>query len=106
MKRYSKRAIKQLLVKWLGKIDKLFFEQIWKKRNEDMITWEENNNINKILKRKKISVSKRRPRSKKDNRDNNKIIFSGKKKSSVHVLDESLYNEIKVFFGLDRPNFH
>ena len=71
-----------------------------------MITWEKDNNIDKILKRKKISVSKRRPRSKKDNRDNNKIIFSGKKKSSVHVLDERLYNEIKVFFGLDRSNFH
>ena len=55
MKRKSKIFIKRMLIKWLGKIDNLFFENIWKSHNEDMLLWEQNNNITKLQKRKKIS---------------------------------------------------
>ena len=51
MKKESKKFIKNLLIKWLGKVDSFFFELIWKKRNDDMIIWEENHGINKNQKR-------------------------------------------------------
>jgi hypothetical protein len=107
MNRPSKKFIKQLLVKWLGKIDKIFFEYIWKKRNDDMLTWENNHNITKSDKTSKVvPSSKRKPRSKEENRERNKINFSGKKRNSVHILDEHLYDKIKIIFGLVRSNFH
>ena len=62
--------------------------------------------INKASKFKNRSVSKRHPRSKKENREEKKITFSGKKKASVHILDEDLYNRVKVIFGLSRSNFY
>jgi len=51
MKKESKKFIKNLLIKWLGKVDSFFFELIWKKRNDNMIIWEENHGINKNQKR-------------------------------------------------------
>jgi ribonuclease HI len=106
MKRKSKKVIKQILVKWMGKINNLFFELIWKKRNEEMIEWECSNNIDKQLKRKKKSLSKRRARSRSNSREENKITFSGKRKNSVHLLDERLYDRIKAVCGLLRENFY
>ena len=103
MKRESKIFIKNLLIKWLGKIDKLFFERIWKARNEDMLQQEEKNNISKTLKRK--SLSKSRAKSKRVTRDTNKILFSGKKKSSVRALDNNLEIKIRTLFGLNRKDF-
>jgi hypothetical protein len=102
MKRKSKKIIKHILTKWLGKIDNLFFNYIWKKRNDDMIRWEKANGIDETLKNKNQSMSKRRNRSKAETRNKNKEHYSGKKKTSVHVLDEQLYNRIKIIFGLDR----
>ena len=101
MKRESKTFIKNMLIKWLGKIDNLFFEKIWKPRNEDILLWEQNNNITKLQKRKK-NLSKSHLRSKREIRNLNKTIYSGKKKSSVHVLDEKLDTEIRNIFGLNR----
>ena len=101
MKRESKTFIKNMLIKWLGKIDSLFFEKIWKPRNEDMLIWEQNNNITKLQKRKK-NLSKSHPRSKREIRNLNKTTYSGKKKSSVHVLDEKLDFETRNIFGLNR----
>ena len=103
MKRESKIFIKNLLIKWLGKIDKLFFERIWKARNEDMLQQEEKNNISKTLKRK--SLSKSRAKSKRVTRNTNKILFSGKKKSSVRALDNNLEIKIRTLFGLNRKDF-
>ena len=104
MKRESKSFIKNMLIKWLGKVDRMFFEKIWKPRNEDMLLWEKNNGISKAQKRTKI-ISKSHSRSKKDIRNRNKIIFSGKKKSSVHVLDDHLEAKVRVLFGLNRKDF-
>src|SRR6201992_3286334 len=101
MKRESKTFIKNMLIKWLGKIDSLFFEKIWKPRNEDMLIWEQNNNITKLQKRKK-NLSKSHPKSKREIRNLNKTTYSGKKKSSVHVLDEKLDFKIRNIFGLNR----
>jgi len=101
MKRESKSFIKQMLIKWLGKIDNLFFEKIWKPRNEDMLRWEQNNNINKLQKRKRSS-STSNPRSKREIRDSNKITYSKKKKSLVYVFDENLDYEIRNIFGLNK----
>jgi hypothetical protein len=107
MNRPSKNFIKHLLIKWLGKIDKIFFEYIWKKRNDDMLLWENNHNITKSDKTSKVvSSSKSKPRSKEEIRERNKINFSGKKRNSVHILDEQLYDKIKSIFGLIRSNFH
>ena len=50
-----------------------------------MILWETAKGINKASKLKNRSVSKRHPRSKKENREEKKIIFSGRKKASVKV---------------------
>ena len=104
MKRVSKSFIKNLLIKWLGKIDKLFFNMIWKQRNEDMLLWEETQGISKKLKRSTCS-SKPHPRSKKEIRNSNKITYSGKKKASVHILDETLDSRIRILFGLNRLDF-
>ncbi len=106
LKRDSKKFIKQLLISWLGKIDNFFFEHIWKKRNDEMILWEIQHNISKQNKLKKnLIVSKRQSRSKKEQRDTNKILYSGKKKTSDHIFNEYLYDKMKDYFGLSRINF-
>jgi len=102
--RKSKKVVKQILTKWMGKIDNLFFNLIWKNRNDDMIAWETSNNIN--TKQKKKVASKRKNRSKSETRDENKTIFSGKRKATVHILDETLCRKIKIVFGLEKTNFH
>lgn len=108
MKRVSKNFIKSILIKWLGKVNKFFFDHVWKKRNEDMLIWEQAHNISKNQKYKKINTlsSNKKARSKKEQREINKILYSGKKKSSVHILNETLYNKVKSIFGLVRSNFH
>ena len=103
LKRDSKTFIKNLLVKWLGKIDTMFFEKIWKPRNEDMLRWENTNNISKLQKRKRLSKS--REKSKGEIRKANKITFSGKKRSSVHIFDENLDFKIREILGLNRMDF-
>jgi ribonuclease HI len=105
LKRDSKAFIKNLLIKWLGKVDNMFFEKIWKPRNEDMQNWEKDKGISKLQKRRKID-KKMHSRSRSETRKNNKIAFSGKKKSSVHVMDEQLESKIRIIFGLDRKGFH
>ena len=65
-----------------------------------MLLWEQNNDITKLQKRKK-NLSKFHPKSKREIRNLNKIIYSGKKKSSVHILDEKLDTEIRNIFGLN-----
>ena len=72
-----------------------------------MLNWKQAHNINKNQKYKKTTLpSKRKSRSKNKERENNKILYSGKKKASVHVLDDVLYNKIKFTFGLVRSDFH
>ena len=67
-----------MLIKWLGKIDSLFFEKIWKPCNKDMLLWEQNNNITKSQKRKK-NLTKFHSRSKREIRNLNKTTYSEKK---------------------------
>ena len=85
----------------MEKIDNLFFENIWKTCNKNILLWKQNNNITKLQKRKK-NLSKSHPRSKREIRNLNKTTYSGKKKSSVYVLDKKLDSEIRNIFGLNR----
>ena len=62
-----------------------------------MLLWEQNNNITKSQKKKK-NLTKSYPRSKREIRNLNKTTYSGKKKSSVHILDEKLDAEIRNIF--------
>ena len=111
----SKTFVKQMIYKWLGKLNSLFFEFIWKNRCNDMQEWEKLHNIFK--KDKKKMKYNRRDRKFKDFsndvksgssggsskstiRERNKRVTSGKKKNSVHYVDEELYIEIRSFiFG-------
>ena len=52
MKIQSKKFVNSLILKWLGKINSLFFDLIWVKRNEDMLNWEKEHNILKQDKEK------------------------------------------------------
>jgi hypothetical protein len=112
MKMQSKKFVNNLILKWLGKINSLFFDLIWVKRNEDMINWEKEHNISKQDKKKKRSNEKAHKsikdfsnksnvsKSRKNNRENQKRSKSGKKKNTVHYIDEILYNSIrKLVFG-------
>ena len=111
----SKTFVKQMIYKWLGKLNSLFFEFIWKNRCNDMQEWEKLHNIFKKDKKKK--KYNRRDRKFKDSsndvksgssgdsskstiRECNKRVTSGKKKNSVHYVDEELYIKIRSFiFG-------
>ena len=112
MKISSKKFVNSLILKWLGKINSLFFDLIWVKRNEDMLNWEKEHNISKQDKMKKRSNEKAHKsikdfsnksnvsKSRKNNRENQKRSKSGKKKNTVHYIDEVLYNGIrKLVFG-------
>ena len=59
----NKKIIRSILTKWLGKVNMLFFNWIWKKRNNDIIAWEEQNGITALVK-KTNAPSKKLPRSK------------------------------------------
>ena len=82
----------------------LFFNWIWKKRNDDTIAWEEKNGITTLVKKTK-APSKKLPRSKSEERNNRKRRTTGNKKATFHVIDEELYVRIRRLFGFN-PNFH
>jgi ribonuclease HI len=58
--KYFKKKAKRdkILMKWLVKLNVWFLNLIWKKRNKDVIEWENNNNI--TAKDKKLSIKIRR----------------------------------------------
>jgi hypothetical protein len=109
----SKNAIKQILMRWMGKLNNLFFEKIWKPRNEVMIEWEKSMGITKTDKKKKINKGKRKENctdktrkmtaniGKIANRERLKNKKSGNKKDTGHTIDENLYYIIKQFMGLN-----
>ena len=82
----------------------LFFNWIWKKRNDNTISWEENNGITTLMKKSK-SPSKKLPRSKSEERNNRKRKITGNKKATFHIIDEELYVRIRRLFGFN-SNFH
>ena len=101
LKRDSKKFVKSLLIKWLGKVNLLFFELIWKNRNEKMIKWETDNNISFIQKKGLTSNNSNRSRFEERKKLKNRI--SGNKKAKFHVIDEELYQKIRLSFGFN-PN--
>jgi len=84
MKIPSKKFVNSLILKWLGKINSLFFDLIWVKRNEDMLNWKKEHNISKQDKKKKCLNEKTHKfikdfsnksnvsKSRKNNRENQK----------------------------------
>ena len=50
----NKKIIRSILTKWLGKVNMLFFNWIWKKRNDDTIAWEEKNGIIALVKKQNL----------------------------------------------------
>jgi len=100
----NKKIIRSILTKWLGKVNILFFNWIWKKRNDDTIAWEEKNGITALVKKTKTS-SKKPSRSKSEERNTRKRRITGNKKATFHVIDEELYVRIRRLFGFN-PNFH
>jgi len=54
----NKLTVKNILTKWVNKVNIMFFDLIWKKRNEDMLQWEHRNNID--IKDKKNSSLKQK----------------------------------------------
>jgi len=60
MKKYFNRKaqVEKILINWIVKLNKWFFNRIWKTRNEKIIEWETRNNISQ--KDKKISTKKNR----------------------------------------------
>jgi hypothetical protein len=113
MKSPIKKFNKDLIFKWMGKVNNLFFNHIWIKRNEDMINWEKQHNISKQDKKKKRYYDKKSKDqlkksivksdteiSRKNNREYKKRAMNGKKKNTVNYIDDLLYIEIKTFiFG-------
>jgi hypothetical protein len=49
----SKKKIEDILIRWIIKINKWFFDRIWKPRNEILIEWEKNKNISQKDKKSK-----------------------------------------------------
>jgi len=103
LKKNSKKTITSILYKWMGKIDRYFFDKIWKPRNDDILAWEEKEGITRALKKS---------RDKKDNfinkglvRKINKINYSGKKKFKVHALDDELALYVRNLVGFNPTNF-
>src|ERR1041384_1818974 len=86
----NKKIIRSILTKWLGKFNILFFNWIWKTRNDDTIAWEEKNGITALVKKTKTS-SKKPSRSKSEERNNRKRRITDNKKATFHVIDEELY---------------
>ena len=82
----------------------LFFNWIWKKRNNDTIVWEENNSITALVKKTK-PPSKKLLHSKSKEKNNHKCKTTGNKKATFHIIDEELYVRIKRLFGFN-PNFY
>jgi hypothetical protein len=114
MKSPSKKFVKELIFKWMGKVNDLFFNFIWKNRNSDMMLWEERHNIKKLDKKHKkkqfysksgLDKDNKKPEStisRKNNRERKRRGMSGKKKNTVHYIDELLYSSIKILiFGYD-----
>ena len=104
LKKNSKKTIISILYKWIGKIDRYFFDKIWKPRNDDILAWEEKEGITRALKRgceKNDSF-----RNKGLVRKINKIAYSGKKKFKVHALDEELALYVRNLVGFNLTDFH
>ena len=45
--------INAIIVEWINKINKFFYERIWKTRNNDINKWEKQNGIFNVKKRKR-----------------------------------------------------
>jgi len=96
----NKLTVKNILTKWVNKVNIMFFDLIWKKRNEDMLQWEHRNNID--IKDKKNSSLKQKQRLGSEQSRRSKSEISGKKRAKFHVIDETLYYEVKGIFGFDQ----
>jgi hypothetical protein len=99
LKKNCKKTIKDILFRWLGKIDHHFFENIWKPRNDDILRWEEQVGITKKLKRG--LPDNKRVRKRGETRKLNKINYSGRKKLKVHALDDQLALYVRNLIGLN-----
>ena len=68
-----------------------------------MIKWKTDNNISSTQKKGPTSNNSNRSRSEERKKLKNRI--SGNKKAKFHVIDEELYQKIRLSFGFN-PNFH
>ena len=88
--------INAIIVEWINKINKFFYERIWKTQNNDINEWEKQNGISNVKKRKRNqnrkSLAKRRKRK-----------ISGKRTSFYHTVDTTFYDRVKWKIGLDFP---
>jgi hypothetical protein len=101
----KKNIIKSIITRWIGKINNIFFENIWKKRNKEMIEFEKQHNIN--IKDKKStslkSVGKQSSTSNKRNRCNNKrsVLNNSHKPPDIYT-DDTWYDRIKHYMGFNK----
>jgi hypothetical protein len=114
MLKYQKTSslaiIKQILIKWMGKINSLFYERIWKKRNDDMIQWEQSKGITKRLKMNRVNSRKGKNKKKTNqplpkassNRERLKRENRACKQITGHLIDLELYEKIKKVMGLNK----
>src|SRR3954463_3622967 len=82
----------------MGKYGERLSKKIWKRRNENMITWEINNGISKTEKRKKNT-------NKNSLREKRKRMISGKKNVFFHKVDDAFYERVMEKIGLNLFNF-
>jgi hypothetical protein len=104
----SKKLTRTILSKWLGKINKLFHDIIWKNRNDNMIEWEISQGITKDHKKKK--PAHRRPASKNTIRKSHRTENSGKYEPPPDILlHKEWYNNVKLLMGYnskDKQDFY
>ena len=92
-----KRQVEDILLRWMVRLNKWFFDRVWKMRNEKMIEWETKNNI--FNKDKRMSIKK-----KKEIRIEQMIKV--KEKRDRNIVDT--YHEVKqlVFFSKNLNKGH
>jgi hypothetical protein len=102
MKLQSKKFVKKLISRWMGKINNLFFENIWKKRNEDMLVWENQNGITLKDKRKDHKLpSKHRSPNKSTARKERKLKLSSRYEPPDIISDKTWYTRVKQLMGFN-----
>ena len=92
-----KKQVEDILLRWMVRLNKWFFDRVWKTRNEKMIEWETKNNI--LNKDKRMSIKK-----KKEIRIEQMIKV--KEKCDRNIVDT--YHEVKhlVFFSKNLNKGH
>ena len=88
--------INSIIVEWINKINKFFYERIWKTRNNDINEWEKQNGISNVKKRK-------RNQNRKSLAERQKRKISGKRISFYHTVDITFYDRVKRKIRLDFP---